>query len=133
LNCQKTGGFFKGHILNPEFPAKMKINYFRVVHAMVVLALISSLIAPSTSHATLQDQGGPGITPSAPTITFDDFPLGTVDPSIVQSASGFGNITVSFTGTTANDSASSSSPILEGNSGLFGNVSISFSTPVATR
>jgi len=104
-----------------------------MLRALVVLALISSLIAPCVSHATLQDQGGAGITPSAPTITFDEFPVGTVTPSIVQSVSGFGNMTVSFTGTTASDSASSSSPILEGNSGLFGNISISFSTPAATR
>jgi hypothetical protein len=110
---------------------KTKIRYLFMLRALVVLALTSSLIAPCVSHATLQDQGGAGITPSAATITFDEFPTGTVDPSIVQSASGFGNMTVSFTGTTASDVASDSNPILEGHSGLFGNVSISFSTPVA--
>ena len=69
--------------------------------------------------------------PSAPVITFSEFPADTVDPSIALAATSVGNVTVTFTGKTYTDTASDSNPVLGGHSGFFEAVSISFSVPVA--
>src|ERR1017187_5206274 len=111
----------------PESLMKTKLHSLFVVPALVALAF-SLLAVPRTAVANLVNVSP--FTPSAPTITFDEFPVGTVDPSIKMTAPGIGDVTVSFTGTTATDPSSDSNPVLGGHTDFLGNVSMSFSVPV---
>jgi len=54
--------------------------------------------AAINANATLVDLGPGSFVALAPTITFDEVALGTINPSITLSAGSLGNVTVSFAG-----------------------------------
>ena len=66
------------------------------VGALAICAVIMG--GAGFSHALLVDLGPGSFIPLAPQITFSEFALGSVDPSINLAAGSLGNVTVSFGG-----------------------------------
>jgi len=80
----------KGITLNQPMKPKLITCY--------VAAIALGGVAAFNANATLVDLGPGSFTPAATTIEFDEWALGTVNPSITLSAGMLGDVTVSFAG-----------------------------------
>ena len=76
-----------------------------------VFAVAVFSIAISSAHATLVDLGPGSFTPQASVVTFDEFALGTVNPSINLATTSLGNVTVGFAGMFLGQAAGGGYPI----------------------
>lgn len=66
---------------------------------LLQFVVCTAILASREARATLVNLGPGSFTPQAPVITFDEVPLGTVNPSInFPSTPSLGNVTVSFAG-----------------------------------
>lgn len=71
----------------------MKTKLMKMAAGLAVGALLAS-----SASAVLVDLGAGSFTPAASVITFSEFTLGTVNPSITLAAGSLGNVTVSTAG-----------------------------------
>jgi hypothetical protein len=78
--------------------------------ALSSLSALFLVLVSNTAEATLVNLGPGSFTPAATEITFDEFALGTVNPTITLAAGTLGNVTVSFAASFQGQTISSGFP-----------------------